>query len=72
MEETDTRGFEEEGLAQLLVKARSGEDKAILKILEIYHPEMEKLSKTIRMPKEDAMQSLRLELIEFIKNYNNK
>ncbi|MHA7582400.1 hypothetical protein ACX12E_18735 [Paenibacillus vandeheii] len=29
-------------------------------MLELYHPEMEKLAETIRMPKEDTIQSLRV------------
>ncbi|WP_090903825.1 MULTISPECIES: helix-turn-helix domain-containing protein [unclassified Paenibacillus] len=67
MEKKNTRGSTKEDLTQLLFQARAGEEQAILKILELYHPEMEKLAETIRMPKEDTIQSLRLELIEFIK-----
>ncbi|WP_340014058.1 helix-turn-helix domain-containing protein [Paenibacillus sp. FSL K6-1318] len=67
MEKKNTRGSTKEDLTRLLFQARAGEEQATLKILELYYPEMEKLAETIRMPKEDTIQSLRLELIEFIK-----
>jgi len=36
------------------------------RILEIFEPELQYLSRFMRMPKEDGMQELRLRLIEII------
>ncbi len=40
--------------------------QAMLELISYYEPEMRKLSRYMPMPQEDAMQSLRLELIELV------
>lgn len=51
----------------LLSRARAGDDKSMQEILEIFQPQMENHAKMIKMPKEDVIQSLKSELILYIK-----
>ncbi|WP_322906258.1 hypothetical protein [Paenibacillus campi] len=51
----------------LLEQARRPDgQQAMLKLLDYYEPEMRQLSRYMPMSQEDAMQSLRLELIELL------
>ncbi|WP_128895146.1 helix-turn-helix domain-containing protein [Longirhabdus pacifica] len=47
-------------------KAKTGDKKALEIILAYFDEEIQYLSKYIRLPKEDAMQSIRTELIAYI------
>ena len=52
----------------LLEQARRPDgQQAMLELLDYYEPEMHQLSRYLPMSREDAMQSLRLELIELLK-----
>ncbi len=48
----------------LLVKARNKDEKSILILLHYFEPDMRSHSRYIKMPKEDALQSMRLAMIE--------
>ncbi|NUU54791.1 hypothetical protein HP548_11950 [Paenibacillus taichungensis] len=69
MEKEDVKNVVNEtefiGLVEL---ARSGDQDAFMKIVDIFEDEMEQLAKYIKMPKEDVMQSLKLGLLELIVN----
>lgn len=71
MEEKNVTGSEAKDISTLLKGAQSGDEKAMIQLLEIFSPQMEKHAKMLRMSKEDAMQSLKLELILFIQNFNS-
>lgn len=52
----------------LLEQARRPDgQQAMLELLDYYEPEMRQLSRYMPMSREDAMQALRLELIELLK-----
>lgn len=51
----------------LLARAYNHDHNAILKLLYYFEPEMVRLSRYIQMPEEDALQSMRLCLIEQLK-----
>lgn len=53
-------------LEDLLQKAQSGDKGSIEIILQYSEEEIIYLAKFIKMPKEDAIQTLKLELIEYI------
>lgn len=58
----------DEQFMTLLQQARQPDgQQAMLKLLDYYEPEMRQLSRYMHMAPEDAMQSLRLELIELLK-----
>lgn len=71
MEKKNFRGTETEDILTLLSEARAGSEQAMNQLLDIFSPQMEKQTRILRMPKEDAMQSLKLGLIIFIRNYNS-
>lgn len=48
----------------LLSLAKQHDSDAILKLLHYFEEEMIKLSQFIRIPKEDAIQSMKLEMID--------
>jgi Helix-turn-helix domain len=49
-----------------ILNAQEGSKDALIKVIEYFTPEIEYLSRYIRMSKEDAVQSITLELIEYI------
>ncbi|MDU0205846.1 MULTISPECIES: helix-turn-helix domain-containing protein [Paenibacillus] len=53
-------------LEDLLQKAQGGDKGSIEIILQYFEEEIIYLAKFIKMPKEDAIQTLKLELIEYI------
>lgn len=53
---------------KLLVQAQNQEPDAMLKLLHYFEPEMLWHSRFIQMPKEDAMQHMRLALLELFQN----
>lgn len=57
-----------EAFAKTLKKAQNGDKEAMQKILDAMEPDIRQLSKFIRLPKEDAVQSLKVELIAIVKN----
>lgn len=57
--------------SHLLDEARNNNNHAVLKLLSLFEPDILKLSSFIKMPKEDVMQSLKLELISLFKDPNS-
>lgn len=56
-----------ESFKKTLLSAQSGDKEAMQKIIDIMEPDIKHLSKFIRLPKEDAIQSLKVELIAIVK-----
>lgn len=54
----------EDEFLTLLVQAQNQEPDAMLKLLHYFEPEMLWHSRFIQMPKEDALQHMRLALLE--------
>lgn len=50
----------------LLERSRAGDSNALLRIIEMLEPDMKNLSRGMRMEQNDAMQTLRTELIELV------
>ncbi|WP_429847369.1 helix-turn-helix domain-containing protein [Brevibacillus panacihumi] len=51
----------------LLLNARSGDGASIIKIVEIFEPDIYNLARFIQLPQEDVIQTLKAELIQLIK-----
>lgn len=58
----------EDQFLELLKRAREKDSEAILLLLKYFEQDMLQLSRNIRMPQEDAIQSMKLGLIELISN----
>ncbi|WP_160036963.1 helix-turn-helix domain-containing protein [Paenibacillus sp. An7] len=72
MEEKDVSAvITDSEFLKLLQEAKQGEPEAMLKIIDLYQEDIEKISKAIRIPKEDAVSHIITELIEYIQNENN-
>ncbi|MGD8192180.1 helix-turn-helix domain-containing protein [Brevibacillus ginsengisoli] len=56
----------EQEFCTLVHDAQRGNNQAIETLLELFEPNMEKLSWFIRMPREDSKQYMRLELLQMI------
>jgi hypothetical protein len=54
----------------LLQAARQGDREAILKLIQFFEKDITHLVRFIRLPKEDAQQSIITEMIELFKNKN--
>ncbi|KZE52198.1 hypothetical protein AV540_09985 [Brevibacillus parabrevis] len=50
----------------LVHEAQKGNDQAIVTLLKLFEPTIEKLSWFIRMPQEDSKQCMRLGLLQMI------
>ncbi len=51
-----------------LIKAQNGDKEAMMKIINLMEPDIKLLSKYIKLPKDDAIQTLKAELIDIVKN----
>lgn len=60
--------IQSDSFTKSLEKAQNGDKEAIQEILDTLEPDIKKLSKFIRLPKEDATQFLKVELINIVKN----
>lgn len=58
---------EYDSFAMILEKAQDGDQEAMQEILNTFEPDIKQLSKFIRLPKEDAIQALKVELITIVK-----
>lgn len=58
----------EDEFMTLLGQARNHDPDAMLKLLEFFEPDMLLHTRFIRMPQEDALQHMRLALIELFKD----
>lgn len=66
-EENQKSAFQRnECFISLLKKAKEGDSTSVIEIMEIFEPEIHYLARFIKLPKEDAVQSLKAELIELI------
>lgn len=58
---------EDEQLEQLIHRIQQhGDDAAMLAFLELFEEDMQQLARYMRMPREDAMQSLKLGMMELV------
>ncbi|MDN4616675.1 helix-turn-helix domain-containing protein [Paenibacillus sp. PsM32] len=56
----------EDELCQLIRQAATSDKNALQKVIDLFEQEMISLSRFIKMPQEDALQTLKLALIELI------
>ncbi|KQO10778.1 hypothetical protein ASF12_10320 [Paenibacillus sp. Leaf72] len=52
---------------RLLDLVRQNDEQATLALIRFFEPEMKRISRFIRMPQEDAVQSMTAELLAFFK-----
>ncbi|WP_160037238.1 hypothetical protein [Paenibacillus sp. An7] len=72
MEEKDaTTVITDREFLKLLQEARQKESEAMLQIIELYQDDIEKISNSIRIPKEDAKSHIIVELLEYIQSEKN-
>lgn len=62
----------ESDFLSLLTQAQLGDQAAMLQLVKYFEPDMIRYSRFIQMPKDDALQSLKLALIEMIRNTNHE
>lgn len=62
----------DENFSITLQKAQSGDNEALEKIINIFQDEMRNMCRYIKMPKEEIMQELYVELISIIRKRNKK
>ncbi|WP_246187896.1 hypothetical protein [Paenibacillus tengchongensis] len=69
MEKEDDRGIisEDEFLKLLSLVQEQNDETATLKLLDLYEQDIIRLSKYMRMPKEEAIQGMKVELLELLK-----
>ncbi|MFC6647843.1 hypothetical protein [Paenibacillus rhizoplanae] len=69
MEEENDSGIisEIEFLDLLSLVQEQNDERATLRLLEFYEQDIIRLSKFMRMPKEEAIQAMKVELIELLK-----
>lgn len=48
-------------------RARSGDNGAMLQVLDLLQPEMERMACFIKMPREESIQEIKSQLIELIR-----
>lgn len=70
MEKERLRDNETCNLEYILQKAQTGDKESIEAVLLYFEEDINNLAKYIKMPKEDAVQTLKLELIEYILQKN--
>ncbi|MEJ8547350.1 helix-turn-helix domain-containing protein [Brevibacillus borstelensis] len=64
----DLQLITEPDFCKLVRDAQKGSDRAIQTLLELFEPDIERLSWFIRMPREDSKQYMRMELYSMIRN----
>lgn len=52
----------------LLQAAKKGQSEAMLNIIELFRDDIERVSRTIRIPREDAVSHITTELLEYVQN----
>lgn len=68
MEKEDTQVFiPEDEFLNLLIKVREGDGKALTVAMALFEEDMWSYVEHIKMPKDDVMQTLRLELLVMLK-----
>lgn len=68
MEEERIRSLTQEsrGFIQTVRKAQGGDKESMEQILDLFKDDIEHLSRFIKLPKEDVIQALKIELITII------
>jgi|AraplaMF_Col_mLB_1032019.scaffolds.fasta_scaffold05845_6 Helix-turn-helix domain len=66
-EESSQQTISDSEFLDLLPKAKHGDSEALLNLIRYFEKDISHLSRFIRLPKEDAKQSIITELIEFLK-----
>ncbi|MBJ6360747.1 helix-turn-helix domain-containing protein [Paenibacillus sp. GCM10012307] len=70
METEDAQYTEpEDEFLELLSLAKKNDKNALLKLLHFFEEDMIRLCRFIRMPEEDALQTMTLEMIEVFKRH---
>lgn len=64
----DSEHIPENEFLRLVAGVKRGDENSMARILEMFEEDMRILSRYIPMPKEDALQSMKLEFIELIRN----
>ncbi|SFS70592.1 hypothetical protein [Paenibacillus sp. 453mf] len=64
----DPEHIPENEFLRLVAGVKQGDEGSMTRIIEMFEEDMRILSRYIPMPKEDALQSMKLELIELIRN----
>ncbi|MCM3784678.1 hypothetical protein M3231_17070 [Neobacillus mesonae] len=64
----DSDHIAENEFLNLVAGVKKGDEASMKRVIEMFEEDMKILSKYIPMPKEDALQSMKLELIALIKN----
>ncbi|MCM3129259.1 hypothetical protein ACFQ3J_19240 [Paenibacillus provencensis] len=64
----DPEHIPENEFLRLVAGVKQGDEDSMTRIIEMFEEDMRILSRYIPMPKEDALQSMKLELIELIRN----
>ncbi|MEK5060770.1 hypothetical protein ACFSVM_14910 [Paenibacillus shunpengii] len=64
----DPEHIPENEFLRLVAGVKQGDEESMARIIEMFEEDMRLLSRYIPMPKEDALQSMKLELIELIRN----
>ncbi|MFD1137284.1 hypothetical protein [Paenibacillus urinalis] len=64
----DPEHIPENEFLKLVAGVKQGDEDSMTRIIEMFEEDMRILSRYIPMPKEDALQSMKLELIELIRN----
>ncbi|OKP82174.1 MULTISPECIES: hypothetical protein [Paenibacillus] len=72
MEEENDSGIksEDEFLGLLERLQKDNDESATLALLKFFEKDMVRLTRVLRMPKEDAIQSMKVELLECLKRKN--
>lgn len=52
----------------LLQEAKKGQSEALLNIIELFRDDIERVSRTIRIPREDAVSHIVTELLEYVQS----
>lgn len=66
-EESSQQTISDSDFLDLLSKTKQGDSEALLTLIRYFEKDISHLSRFIRLPKEDAIQSIITEIIEFFK-----
>lgn len=64
----DVEVISDDELLKLIIEVQNNDKHAMQRIIQLFEKDMIELSRYIRMPQEDALQSMKTELMDLIKN----
>ncbi|HUC93098.1 MAG TPA: helix-turn-helix domain-containing protein [Paenibacillus sp.] len=64
----DAEVISDDELLKLIIAVQNNDKHAMQRIIQLFEKDMIELSRFIRMPQEDALQSMKTELMDLIKN----